>query len=332
MLETVPISPHLAVAAGGGLHAVSLSPLQALGIPVALVGCVFLAFGAEYQQRGVAKVSDARPAGSSRTLGLAQLVALACRPSWLAGTGMLAFAIVLQLLSLYLAPLTVVQPLGALALVITAVLTARSSHAKLARDVKRSIGLCVGGVGLFVIVAALTTTTSPLQNPQLVVVLIILAVVLTACIVVFAYFRSRLSRIVYVIAAGVLFGFVATLAKVLITRVQTLLQGGFHLTPADSLTIVCFVGLIAAAILGSYFQQTAYSSGSPELVVAGLTVIDPIVGVSVGIIVLGEAASAPLWAGIVFAIAGIIAVTGVVQLSRRTAKPSPATAAAQPHA
>jgi drug/metabolite transporter (DMT)-like permease len=298
------------------VHTVSLTPLQALGIPVAIVGCVFLAVGAQYQQRGVAKVSDARLETDSKTLGLRQLLLLARRPSWLIGTGLTVASIIFQLFSLYLAPLTVVQPLGALALVITAVLTARTTHAKLAAGVKRAIALCVGGVALFVTVAALTTNTHPLRSLQLVVVLIILGVVLVGFGTAFLVFRSRLPRIVYVVGAGVLFGFVATLAKVLITRIQTIFVGGFHLEAADWLTIVCLLGLILAGLLGGYFQQTAYSSGSTELVVAGLTVIDPIVGVTIGIAVLGEAASAPFWAAIVFVVAGLIAVAGVVQLSR----------------
>ncbi|MGN6204408.1 hypothetical protein [Humibacter sp.] len=37
---------------------------------------------------------------------------------------------------------------------------------------------------------------------------------------------------------------------------------------------------------------------------------------SIGIIVLGEAATAPLWADFVFVAAGAIAVYGVIELSR----------------
>jgi hypothetical protein len=51
-------------------------------------------------------------------------------------------------------------------------------------------------------------------------------------------------------------------------------------------------------------------------VVAGLTVIDPLVGVSIGIAVLGEASGAPLWAAIVFVLAGALAIYGVFQLSK----------------
>jgi drug/metabolite transporter (DMT)-like permease len=305
------------------LALISLTPAQSLGIPVALVGSVFLAMGAELQQHGVTKVGDAATASTRRGLGWRQVMALAQRPSWLIGTLMLGLAIVFQLFSLYLAPLTVVQPLGAIALVITALITARVTKTQLDAPSIRAILYCVGGVGLFVAVAALTTTTVPITDVQLLIVVIILGIVLLLLGLGFLRFRDRFTRMFYVIGAGVLFGFVATLAKVLIARIQTIVHGGFHLDSADALTILCLLGLAAAGILGSYFVQTAYSTGSPELVVAGLTVVDPLVGVSIGIIVLGEAAAAPLWAGFVFILAGAVAIYGVIQLSRHQPRHRP---------
>jgi drug/metabolite transporter (DMT)-like permease len=304
------------------IEAISLSPVQALGIPVALVGAVFLSVGSQFQQHGVAVVDARTPDGKRVGLRFGQVLALARRPSWLLGTALLGLAVVFQLFSLYLAPLTVVQPLGAIALVVTVLINARLTKTKLDAASIRAVLLCVGGVGLFVTIAALTTTTVAIQNTQLVIVLTILIGVLIVFGVGFAVLRKRLTRIFYVVGSGILFGFVATLAKVLITRIQTIFQTGFHLRFADWLTVVCLVGLIAAALLGSYFVQTAYSTGSPSVVVAGLTVIDPLVGVTVGIVVLGEATAAPLWAGLVFVISGLLAVYGVIQLSRHGPPPN----------
>lgn len=296
---------------------VSLSPLQALGIPVALVGSVFLAFGAELQHRGVTKV-DAGGTGNARTgLRMGQLLALARRPSWLIGMLMLGVAIVLQLFSLFLAPLTVVQPLGAVALVLAALLDARRTKTRLGKSAIRAILLCVGGIAVFVGVAAFTTTSLPIGTQQLVIVLIILVCVLAALAGGFVWLRKRSPTIYYITAGGVLFGFVATLAKVVIDRVHTIILHGFNLVPGDGLTIVAFIAIIVAALSGSYLVQTAYSSGSPQLVVAGLTVIDPMVGVIIGIVVLREAAAAPWWAAIVFSLAGAVAVLGVILLSRQ---------------
>jgi uncharacterized membrane protein len=82
------------------------------------------------------------------------------------------------------------------------------------------------------------------------------------------------------------------------------------------LTFICLLGLLLATALGAYFVQNAYASGPPDLVIAGLTVVDPMVAVVIGVAVLGEASQAPLWAIFVFILAGAIAVWGVFMLAR----------------
>jgi drug/metabolite transporter (DMT)-like permease len=295
---------------------ISLSPQQALGIPIALIGAVFLALGAQFQHRGVSKVDAASDTSARAGLSLRQLMALLKRPSWVIGTIMLGLAIVFQLTSLVFAPLIVVQPLGAVALVITAIVNARVSKVRLDGTSIRAIILCVGGVALFVTIAAFTAKSKPITERELITVLVILGFVLAAFAVVFGLLRSRITAIFYIVGAGVLFGFVATLAKVIIDRIKTLVVTGTGIGAAEWLTVLCVVGLLAASILGSYFVQTAYSSGPPDLVVAGLTVVDPVVAVSIGIVVLGEAASAPVWAFFAFGIAGAIAIYGVFQLAK----------------
>lgn len=286
---------------------VSLTPFQALGIPIALIGAVFLSIGAQLQHRGVAKVEN-RLGASRSGMSVRQILALIGRPSWVMGTLMLGLAVIFQLTSLRIAPLLVVQPLGAVALVITAVLNARSTGRRLTGRVKRSIAICVGGIGLFATVAAFTAIETEITTRQLITVLVILLVVGAVLAVAFVVLRHRRSALFYIIGAGVLYGFVATLAKVVLNRV---FAGNF-----DWLSIVCIVMLIAAAALGGYFVQNAYSSGSPDLVIAGLTVVDPIVAVTIGIVVLGEAANAPPVAAVLFLVAGAIAVYGVFQLAK----------------
>jgi drug/metabolite transporter (DMT)-like permease len=286
----------------------TLTPLQGLGIPVALVGAVFLALGAQFQHRGVAKVEQ-RIGSASRGLDRRQLLALLTRPSWVLGTLMLALAIVLQLISLTLAPLIVVQPLGAVALVITAIVNSRVTKVRLDRMTIRAIALCVGGVAIFVTIAAFTAREEPITNGQLITVLVILGIVLVLAGVFSTLLRKNgVQAIVYIIGAGLLYGFVATLAKVVINRI---LSNNFEI-----LTVVCIVALVAATVLGAYFVQNAYSTGPPDLVIAGLTVIDPLVAVGIGIVVLGEAAGAPLFAIIAFVVAGAIAIYGVFQLAK----------------
>ncbi len=285
----------------------NLTPAQGLGIPVALVGAVFLALGAQFQHRGVGKV-EAKLGGAGSGLSRRQLVALLTRPSWLIGTFLLLLAILFQLTSLYLAPLIVVQPLGAVALVITALVNARVSGIKLDRATMRSIALCVGGVAVFVTIAAFTARETEITDSQLITVLVILGGVLVAAAVTFVVLRSKFKAIMYIVAAGILYGFVATLAKVIINRVR--------LENFDVLTFICVIALLAATILGAYFVQTAYASGPPDLVIAGLTVIDPLVAVTIGVVVLGEASGAPPPAIAAFVVTGAVAIYGVFQLAK----------------
>jgi drug/metabolite transporter (DMT)-like permease len=290
--------------AAGGLSA---NPSQFLGIPIALVGAVFLSLGAQLQHHGVAKV-EANTQDAGGGLNLKQLVLLLARPSWVVGTLMIGLAIAFQLASLVVSTLMVVQPLGAVALVMTAIVNARVSKVKLNRSSIIAISLCVGGVGGFVIVAAVFAREVTVSDNALVLILVILAVVLATFGVLFGLLRHRFKAIMYIIAAGILYGFVATLAKVVIARVS---QGD-----ADWRLILCIIGIFAAAGFGAYFVQNAYSSGPPDLVIAGLTVVDPLVAVTIGIVILSEASQAPLWAAIAFVLFGGVATWGVFLLAK----------------
>jgi hypothetical protein len=252
-----------------------------LGIAVALLGAFLLSFGSAVQQRGIAGVGS-RSDGKGG-LAIKQMLSLATNRTWLMGTAMIS---------------------------------ARAAHHSLGGQAIRAISLCVIAVVIFVTVAALTTHVAAIRNNNVIVVLIVVGSVVVGIGAAFLAARKRLTRIFYVLASGALFGFVATLAKVIIGRVETVVAGHHSPFAVGGLTYVCLLGIIVAGSLGQYLQQSAFTSGSPEVVVAGLTVVDPIVGATVGLAALGEAASAPAWSFVVFAAAGALAVLGVVRLSR----------------
>lgn len=291
-----------------------MTPIGYLGIAVALLGAFLLSYGSAVQQRGIAAM-DGRTDGKGG-LAIRQILSLATNRTWLLGTVMVVLAIVCQLSALAVSPIAVVQPVGVFALVITAVISARAAQQRLGAPATRAIAMCVVAVVVFVTVAALTTHVSAIHTSNVIVVLIVVGSVVVVLGAVFLTGRKRLTRIFYVLASGTLFGFVATLAKVIIGRVETVV--GEHHSPwaVGGLTYVCLLGIIIAGLLGQYLQQSAFTSGSPEVVVAGLTVVDPIVGATLGLAALGEAASAPFWSFFVFAAAGVLAVFGVLRLSR----------------
>ena len=157
-------------------------------------------------------------------------------------------------------------------------------------------------------IAAVYATETPISDGQIITILIVLLVIAAGLTALWLWLRARVGALFYIVAAGIMYGFVATLAKVVLSRIQS---GDF-----EWLTILCVVALLAGTGIGAYFVQTAYASGPPDLVIAGLTVIDPIVAVLIGLIVLREAEHAPWGAYVGFAAAGALAVTGVFQLAR----------------
>lgn len=279
-----------------------------IGIPLALLGAIFMSFGAQYQHRGVQKVERLTSTAGGTGLTGGQIWNLLRRPSWVAGTVMLGLAIVCQLTALSFAPLILVQPLGAVSLVITTLLNARISGLRPTRRSLTAIGLCVAGIFVFVTIAALYATETPISDGQLITVLLILAGVAIVLTALWLWLRARIGALFYIVAAGIMYGFVATLAKVVLSRIRT---GDF-----EWLTLVCIAALLTGTAIGAYFVQTAYASGPPDLVIAGLTVIDPIVAIVIGLAVLREADGAPLWAYGGFVVAGALAVSGVFQLAR----------------
>ena len=296
-----------------------VASIPVIGIVIALIGGLFLALGAQSQHLGVVAVEQRHGSGHKAGLNVGQLLRLFRSPWWVLGSVLLGFAVLCQLTSLGFAPIIVVQPLGVVALVITSVVNARVSKTKLTREAVRAITFCVAGIAIFVTVAAFVAQETVINAAQLLIILVILGFVVLILALAFAFFRKRFTAIFYIISAGVLYGFVATLAKVVINRVIT---GNF-----EGLTVFAIVALLVAMAVGAYFVQTAYSVGSPDLVIAGLTVVDPLIAVSIGIIVLREAANAPLWVLPVWIVAAGLAVYGVFQLAKTRAAQVAATQA-----
>ena len=281
--------------------------MQFWGVPLALVGAALLAFGAQYQSRGLNKVERLVGQSAGAGLSLRHILNLFQRPSWVIGSLLLGLAVLFQLGSLSLSPITLVQPVGVVGLVMTAVLNARLSGVKLGKRLIASIALAVLSIAIFVSVAAMNTEDRVVTDGKLVAILVTFGVVLTVALTLFMLYRHKAVALIYIVGAGVLYGFVATFAKVVISRFQ---QDDF-----EWLTWVCVLALLAGALLGMLFVQNAYSSGPPDLVVAGLTVIDPMIAVLIGIVILGEAVNAASWVPVVFLVTACTAMIGVVGIA-----------------
>jgi hypothetical protein len=281
--------------------------LRLLAIVLAVLAAVALAFGAQFQNQAVS-TSREKHIQPKVSLSLRELINLLIKPRWVSGTGLMFLAMLLQLGALSLAPLIVVQPIGAIALVITSLLNARYTNTKLNRATMLAIGLSTFGVGGFVVTASQVAAQVELTDENLLRVLLLFVIILVAFAALFFIFGKKAQALTYILGAGVLYGFVATLAKVTIQRLYQM--------DYDILTLIAVVSMIGAVLLGGWFVQNANASGPPDLVIAGLTVIDPIVAIAIAIGILGEAQEATLGSGSLFSAFGLLAVCGVYLLSK----------------
>jgi drug/metabolite transporter (DMT)-like permease len=127
--------------------------------------------------------------------------------------------------------------------------------------------------------------------------------------------RGCVGDIGLVLAAGAMFGSVATLAKVLLLQPVLWSSPEATVALAPHVFIACCGSLLLACVFGTLLIQIAHRRLPSELVVAGLTVVDPLVAVLLGGAVLGEMQATPLWALIVATVVAAIAISGVFDLS-----------------
>ncbi|MFJ6671307.1 DMT family transporter [Actinosynnema sp. NPDC091369] len=261
-----------------------------IAILCALTGAVLSAVGAALQFRGVRDVGD---------LTVRRFTRLAGNRRWLLGFAVLFVAAVLQVLALALAPVTVVAPLAVLSLPVVAAIGVR----RVTRGFAVAVMAATGGVATFVAVAARSAVTTDVPPAVALRAGQVVAGVVCAFVLVGAL-RSGTGRALALAAgAGAAYGLVAVLVRDVATSLP-------------HLPWVSFVGLAVAFLVGASLVQLGYASGPADLVVAGQTVVNPIVAAWIGMVLLDETPDAG--GGTLFALvtSAAVALTGIAAIAR----------------
>ncbi|MDX8149368.1 hypothetical protein SK854_45100 [Lentzea sp. BCCO 10_0061] len=254
---------------------------------VLAAGCS--ALGAMWQHAGVRETTD---------LKLTSALQLVRSRRWVYGFLVLFACAVLQVVALALAPVSVVAPLNALAIPIIAVARARRLTGLLAVAVL----VTTAGIVVFVSItagAAVPTEVSPkvaLQAGQLVVAGVLV------CVVAATFTADAVRALSLSVGAGIAYGLVAVLVRDVTTALPMI-------------EWVSLGGLAVAFLTGAWFIQLGYAAGPPDLVVAGQTVVNPIVAAWIGIKLLGEGTGMSGLAQAGLVISAVAAVSGTVVLA-----------------
>lgn len=273
-----------------------------IAIALALAAAVALGYGAMLQHSGVADDHD-----DAKAFGLTAVFRLFRDRTWVLGTLVMGLGIACNVIALAIAPVMVVQPIGAASLLVSVLLGVHYRGLRVGKRVGTSVIVCVAGVAVFVALSALTARSEVQDGLRANIVSWVgLGISALFLLTILVYRRPR--QLVLVLGAGLQFGCVAT--NVHLVAVQ-FLHGGF-----GAVSWLAVAALVTGSAVGSWFVQAAYAAGPPETVIAGLTVIDPIFAVILGAVVLGEASHAPWWLVVVMAVTGLVACCAVVVLSR----------------
>jgi hypothetical protein len=230
-------------------------------------------------------------------------------PQLWAALALNALGAALHVTSLGFGPLSLIQPLGVLTLVIAVPLAARAVRRRVTRlEVSGMTSTVVGLAGLTLIITT-AGVGRPLTSRELIGLLIASVVLLT--ILGLRGRRPGASGLWEAVAGGVAYSVCSALCQ---TVVRTVERGGGAalLVPV---MIVAVVGIVVLAIVATVLTQRSYRNGlGAPLAVTNL--VNPATATTIGVVLLGEhLATSPV--EIVLAVAcALLSGFGVAQLAR----------------
>lgn len=235
------------------------------------------------------------------------LMAAARRPRWLAGLALLAAGAACQVAALRLAPVTVVEPVGVAGIVLGVLLGLRGRGERLRRGTGLALAAILAGTIAFAALAAANTAPVPITTPALLAAGAVVATVVACCRLAAGLLGGRARFVALGLGGGAAYGCTSTLVRAAGERYAS------HGIGPELLAVLA--GLVAAIVTGCWLVQRAHAEGPPEGTVATLTVVDPLVAVSIGIGVLGEAPGLTWPVAALGLACALLAIGGVVRLS-----------------
>jgi drug/metabolite transporter (DMT)-like permease len=275
-----------------------------VGATLALCAAFCFALAATLQQKGAVGMGEVSLGSPSSLLRLAK------QKWWLLGTIALLVGYTLQAGALDRGRLAVIQPLLVMTIVFALPLGYWLTNQLVGRREIVGAVVIVAGLAAFAIFADPDGGVDNAPADEWVGVLVFFTVL--AAVLMYLGSRGSLTRkaALYGTAAGVLFGLSAALAK---PTVESLHDGlDAVLTNWESYAMA-ITGILAFVI-----QQVSLGTGKLAPSVATVSVANPLVGITIGVLVLEERLARPVW-HIVVGVGGLaVALVGAVVIAMAT--------------
>jgi hypothetical protein len=273
-----------------------------LALVLALAGTLLNGLGALWQNTAV------KADTGSQLLRWDVLLRLLRDRGWLLGQSAVVVGSLLHFAALAFAPVTVVQPIGVLAVAVTAVASARTRRTKLGYRSGLALLAVIVGVGGFTALAATNATVTKVSDATAVLIALIILGILATLGFIGAMGHGWVRCVAFAAAGGAMFAFTSVVIRLGALSVQHKDYASFP------------IGLLIGAVLSIpaviWLIQQAHASGPPDVVVAALTLADPMVAVGIGYIALGEGARTYTAATLGEVLFFTLAAIGIVALSK----------------
>jgi len=281
---------------------------------LALVAALCFALAATLQQKGALNLGGISLGEPSSLLRLLE------QTWWLAGTLVLFAGYLFQAAALDRGRLVIIQPL----LVTTVIFALPLGYLLTKQHVGRRevIGalVIVLGLVLFTYFGDPAGGRDNAPNDEWAITIAILAVVSVSLLMFGGRGGLAMRAAVYGTVAGIMFGLSAALTKPTVEYLHDGVSTMLSHWEAYALAI--------AGVLGFVLQQVSLGTGRLAPSVATVSVANPMVGILVGVVLLEERLSRPMW-HVVVAVVGLgLALVGavVISLAREEAKETPVPA------
>ncbi|HEY3681903.1 MAG TPA: DMT family transporter [Streptosporangiaceae bacterium] len=203
------------------------------------------------------------------------------QPLWVGAIFLNVLGTLLQVLALRFGPLIMVQPLLVTGLLFSVVIGSFAAGRRPDRVLLGGAFCCIAGLAVFLVVAHPTPGRETLTLDAMLPLVIALSCVLALCLAVSSRGHGQVPALALGVAAGVLYGVTAGFIKVVTHE--------FSISTFEPLHGWTLYALLIIGPLGFLLNQNAYqvaAAASPVLAV--ITIVDPIVGIIVGRLWLGE--------------------------------------------
>ena len=248
------------------------------------------------------------PASVQSSAGVLRFVVT--KPAWLLGITIGAGAFVLHAAALKLGAIALVQPIMITGVVLAVPVRAALDRSLPTKGELRSVLITALGLAAFLVVAnPVPSTDAPDRQAALLATLLCLGLAALASAVGARAQHPRTHALWLGISAGVLFGLVAGLLKLIVGDIG-------DASPADLLTSWPLWALIGAGVSGMAINQRAYQIAPLSMSMPVLNIVDVLVALGLGAWAFGEAPAHSPLALVIQAVALACMAFGLQQIAR----------------